>query len=1239
VPECPYCTAEIEPEAGGLCACPSCHREVLCRPDGVRPAGREIDSLWSGSIGSNPSPTESIQVPPQSLLLTRDLVLRPHVLTSKDERDGKVPDFVVGEVLGEGGAGIVYASRQQSVNRPVAIKMMKPGGRETATSRRAFLAEAAVTAALDHPNIMPIHSLGTDQEGRPFYAMKEVKGEAWASTIGSKTEDEDLDILLRVCDAMNFSHSKGIIHRDLKPANILLGEFGEVLVTDWGLACGLHAEAHAPRLTPDFARAGTPAYMPPEAASQNILRIDIRSDIYLLGAILFECIVGSPPHPVSTPAETLRAAALNVFVSTQCSGELITIARKAMATDPTHRYPSVRSFQQAITEYQRHAESVSLTHRALAHATEARQSASYASFDRSLFTYLAALDCWPDNDEAQKGFEEASAAFARLALERDDLDLANEKLQSAPTRFGELRAQVESAIHNRARRQRAHRWLVRVSSALAAITLLVTGLAIAAIYRQKANEVDSLRLAALYREMTPPDRATLRQHITNLHRLYTFQRDQPRSARHTEFLSRIEEEEEQVHSTVRGCISDETVDLLVDAVRTSADVRVLSRVLHSRADPKGPRELVDVLGQQLVTPLPSGNAMLIQDSARLLGVLVPESEALRVYHRTLAALEAEMDVIYSEDFSRHPEGVLPGDWDVDNAAEAGGVDSKLGVLVLPSDFGNTGWIQKRFHMETNRSVVLTCRMQSVEPADRPSAYTRASIQFLNQNGKIICGIVLSDGMVQAEHTASALTSQTRARMISVDPSGYHRFQLRTLPALGLFDISVDGSIIFEDLPLNTSFPKDPVVRIGCGDGTSLLIDDITISTGDFDAKLDFGGYLPVIKRDRLKLKPVRVLPLRTSVVAIGRFSGNPYTELVTGDAGVPGRLRFFSINGRHYDLKPLCDVTIDSEQSVWPFGRLPGYLPIRGIGKEYEAVGEEVQSTAIALLRISEGYSVTTAFRKEYKGLAGPEGEIVPLRLGSGRRGFVAGMGHHRRGIEVFEIIDEQRGVMRSLCSPLPRHTTGSDILSVATHDWDGDGVDDIFVGMGPWQHYCPAVFTMESLSSPRFRRLTDKVGCSQVALSRLGTDTMHLVAASCISRTHDGKTINGHGLRIWNLQDGLLDLVYCDASDIASMTTGMICGKDVVATCRVRPSMEDSETTRMEISLSHLETGKLAVLWECSVRVPFERSPTVPIGSPQMLIADANDDGLSELLVVVPEAGILVFGAKSGDSTNLAQP
>ena len=164
--------------------------------------------------------------------------------------------------------GVVYQARQSSMDRLVALKMLKakPGDKQETRRENQFLQEALITGDLDHPNIVPVHELGSNDDDALFYSMKQVQGTSWREAIDSRSEGENIEILMRVADALAFAHSRGVIHRDVKPENVMLGRFGEVWLMDWGLAYTT-SEFEKLVVSPATRVGGTPVYMAPEGAS------------------------------------------------------------------------------------------------------------------------------------------------------------------------------------------------------------------------------------------------------------------------------------------------------------------------------------------------------------------------------------------------------------------------------------------------------------------------------------------------------------------------------------------------------------------------------------------------------------------------------------------------------------------------------------------------------------------------------------------------------------------------------------------------------------------------------------------------------------------------------------------------------------------------------------------------------------------------------------------------------------
>ncbi len=394
-----------------------------------------IRKMWERAAGSSANPMHSLKAEGQATDSVFERVATRTV--AKKTADGDAPDYELIKQIGEGAMGVVYSARQKAIGRTVAIKAIKESHRKKDDSRRKFFYEAQITGELDHPNIVPIHELGATDDGMLFYSMKLIGGTEWQKVIDSKTRDENLDILMKIADAVAFAHAKRVIHRDIKPENIMLGTYGEVFLTDWGLAVNLSRD----RI---FTLGGTPAYMAPEMAIHKIDLIDTTSDIYLLGGMLFQIVTGRPPHGGNTVTEALRAAHHNEFAPVEKEDSLLDIAFRAMATQPDDRYATVEAMQEAIRQYRRNAESIALTKRSEESLVEAIKSKDYERFSRTIFGFQDAVELWPENRTAVDGIKQARMAYGECAFEKGDYDLCLQTLDK--------RVKDEAVLYERARK-------------------------------------------------------------------------------------------------------------------------------------------------------------------------------------------------------------------------------------------------------------------------------------------------------------------------------------------------------------------------------------------------------------------------------------------------------------------------------------------------------------------------------------------------------------------------------------------------------------------------------------------------------------------------------------------------------------------------------------------------------------------------------------------------------------------
>ena len=285
-----------------------------------------------------------------------------------------------------GGLGAVFVALDEELHREVALKQILDHHADDPSSRTRFVLEAEITGGLEHPGIVPVYGLGSYGDGRPYYAMRFVRGDSLKDAIDSFHADEsskadpgDRSLALRkllrrfvdVCNAIDYAHTRGVLHRDIKPANVIVGKHGETLVVDWGLAKALGrsettgSTSDERTLMPSSSSSaetlpgsvlGTPAYMSPEQASGDLDRLGFQSDVYSLGATLYCLLVGSPPFEGSDVRALLRGVQTGDFPpprnrDSSIDPALDAVCLKAMALKPEDRYASCRSLADDVERW------------------------------------------------------------------------------------------------------------------------------------------------------------------------------------------------------------------------------------------------------------------------------------------------------------------------------------------------------------------------------------------------------------------------------------------------------------------------------------------------------------------------------------------------------------------------------------------------------------------------------------------------------------------------------------------------------------------------------------------------------------------------------------------------------------------------------------------------------------------------------------------------------------------------
>lgn len=348
---------------------------------------------------------------------------------------GSAAPVKIGRTLAEGGMGIVKLAEQPALGRSVVVKSLR--GKGAHEHNEQVLREAWATGALEHPNIVPVHDIRVDENGAPLIILKRIIGDSWSvlmhdpDTVKNRFGAHDilqwnLDVLRQITQAIRYAHSKGILHRDLKPDNVMIGGFGEVYLVDWGIALKLdnRDDCPLPAASEESGMAGTPCYLAPEMLGDSTL--DNRTDIYLLGSVLYEILCGKPPHSTESLPDLLRdIRASSPTFPEPVSPYLKSLCRTAMAASSSDRFSDASAFADALRLYeqQRGSEELSSeadlqleTMLALLQEEDIDALSLYQHFGAIRFAYENALDIWPDNEQASRGLRQARIAMVEFEL-------------------------------------------------------------------------------------------------------------------------------------------------------------------------------------------------------------------------------------------------------------------------------------------------------------------------------------------------------------------------------------------------------------------------------------------------------------------------------------------------------------------------------------------------------------------------------------------------------------------------------------------------------------------------------------------------------------------------------------------------------------------------------------------------------------------------------------------------------
>ncbi len=374
----------------------------------------------------------------------------PHFGNPADSNSRGV-GVVLGAMISDGGMSRVIRAQQLSLRRDVVVKTS-----EVDHECARLLSEAYVTGALEHPNIVPIHDLLIDADGRPQLVLKHVEGRSWLDIIesgdplsefGLDPIEHALGIVIAVSQALSYAHERGIVHRDVKPANVMLGQFGEVYLVDWGLGAAYVNDARADGLprVPEGEVAGTPAYMAPEQYEGSRDGIGPWTDVFLLAATLVHAITGQPPWRRNDTGERARVA-----LPERTPPALAALIESALAAERSERVQSAAEFRHALESYRRQQGSRSLSNQAQKKAEQATAAYDIGDLDgvehaatEAEVLFRAALSEWSDNPTAKLQRNAFLRWRVEQALAREEVPAASRIVATWPDAPAELKRRIE----------------------------------------------------------------------------------------------------------------------------------------------------------------------------------------------------------------------------------------------------------------------------------------------------------------------------------------------------------------------------------------------------------------------------------------------------------------------------------------------------------------------------------------------------------------------------------------------------------------------------------------------------------------------------------------------------------------------------------------------------------------------------------------------------------------------------
>jgi|GEM_PF-3026867 len=415
--------------------------------------------------------------------------------------------------IGKGGMGVVHKATQDQLQRSIALKTPN-----TPRLNRRFIEESLVSGYLNHPNIIAVHNLLKGKDNSLGLTMPLIEGMSWDAklqtdyahnngTLSPSNLQEHLDHLIKVCQAISYAHHKGLLHNDLKLENIMVGDFGDVVVMDWGCSTQnptVHTTLPFDVLDPQTLSKpfGSPAYMPPELARGDGHQIGPWSDTYMLGAMLYEIIEGKPPRSGNTIGDVVKSACLGEFNDFEhcTSTTLQNICRTAMHPNITERYQTPEGIEDAVRGYFQAEQSESLLH-AVQEILDIERRTATADSQEVLVSLIEAVSMtqqanqiWPSST-AEEYERTTTRRLIRRAIEVGDLDLAAAYMRSLSNEHTDLQVFLDTARKQRNQELEAFRRNTSLTRLVVIFVLLGLGVGGFLINESKMKAIQQHALA------------------------------------------------------------------------------------------------------------------------------------------------------------------------------------------------------------------------------------------------------------------------------------------------------------------------------------------------------------------------------------------------------------------------------------------------------------------------------------------------------------------------------------------------------------------------------------------------------------------------------------------------------------------------------------------------------------------------------------------------------------------------